>query len=159
MIIGICGFGYTGSSALFSLLTEFSNISSYGTIKNDFEFNISYTPDGLEDLEYNLCLNPSKGVRCDIALYRFLNYAKAYKKSFNRITNGRFEFYTKSFIDGLISTKWKAYRTFEYERNPKRLIQWKVRGFLMNRFKKIGLNFYTFPKVDRYLSIFPCEFE
>lgn len=159
MVIGVCGFGYTGSSALYSLLAEFSNVVTYGSIKNDFEFNISYTPDGLEDLEYNLCLNPSKGVRGDIAVYRFLNYAKAYKKSFNRLTNGRFDLYTNVFINGLVSTKWKAYRTFEFERNPRRIFEWKVRGFFMTKFKKLGLNMYAYPKTTRYLSVFPNEFE
>ena len=158
MIIGVCGYGYSGSGAVFSLLSEFSKVHVYAPNRNDFEFNISYVPDGLEDLEYNLCLNPCKGLRCDIAIYRFLNYVKAYRKSFNRLTNNKFDFYTEEFLNAIISTKWYAYRSFEFERNPRLYFSWKLRNTLSFIFRRFRINLRTFPKRERYLSIYPLDF-
>ena len=88
MELGVCGYGYTGSGALVSLLKEFDGISFLGG--NVFEFTLSYTNDGLEDLEFSLCTNPSKGTRCDTAIYRFKLLVDMYERSYNKFTQGNF---------------------------------------------------------------------
>ena len=50
MVIGACGFVGTGSSALTDLLREYDEVAVFDQI----EFNISYYPDGIEDLDYQI---------------------------------------------------------------------------------------------------------
>ena len=51
MIIGACGYGATGSSAVYDLIREFEGIQS---LPFDSEFIYCYQVDGLQDLQYHL---------------------------------------------------------------------------------------------------------
>ena len=51
MIIGVCGFCSTGSSAVSDYLKEFKE----NQVLDMLEFTLAYIPDGLGDLEYILC--------------------------------------------------------------------------------------------------------
>ena len=53
MIVGACGFGGTGSSAVKDLLKEFENIQVLDRAESMFAFKV----DGLQDLEYHLVKN------------------------------------------------------------------------------------------------------
>ena len=68
MVIGACGYGATGSSVISDLLQEYEDVQVYDT----FESWISYRVDGLEDLEYHLMKQYTKGESCDVAIKRFL---------------------------------------------------------------------------------------
>ena len=70
MIIGTCGFGSTGSSAVSDYLREFDENS----VLDKIEFDIMYCPDGLADLEYHI-INPfsiTSGSICSIDRFRYL---------------------------------------------------------------------------------------
>ena len=117
MIIGVCGYGYTGTGAVFSLLKEYSDVKCLPGGRDDIEFTISYVPDGLEDLEYHLCINPSKGVGCDSAIYRYQLLINDFSRSHNRFTDNRFRTISEAYIESIIQVKYTAYRTFEYDRS------------------------------------------
>ncbi len=159
MELGVCGYGYTGSGALSSMLKEFDGTSclagNYG-----YEFTLSYVTDGLEDLEFALCQNPSKGTRCDIAIYRFGLLINTLERGYNRFTGGQFRAMAESYIEDLTQVKFKAVRVFEYERSPYKIKRYErlVRGFLSRWLKNHKLPCRTFPLVDRYLSVYPENF-
>ena len=159
MIIGVCGYGYTGTGAVYSLLREYSNVYCLSGDK-DIEFIITYTPDGLEDLEYHLCLNPVKASGGDAALYRFQLMCKDLKRSHDRYTNGKFMDITNDYLDSLIQVRWQAVRLFEYDRQPgyyrkyRKLFTNVARQFLNKR----GIRFNGFPLRERYLSFEPDSF-
>lgn len=157
MEIGVCGYGYTGSSALVSLIREFSNVI-YLDGGLDFEFTLSYVSDGLEDLEFNLVENPSKGARCDIAIYRFQLLIDELERSYNRFTGNTFRQLAEHYLSSLIQVKWKGIRVFEYSRNPNKRIEKLIRAKLYTTLKKRGHDIRCFPLKDRYLSIYPDEF-
>lgn len=157
MEIGVGGYGYTGSSAVFSLLQEFNNVR-YIDGGEDFEFTLSYAPDGLEDLEFSLVDNPSKGMRCDIAIYRFLCLIDMLERSYNRFTKGQFRELTNAYLSNLIQVEWDAIRVFEYTYTPRKRIEKLLRMRLQVFLKKKGLDIRCFPLRRRFLSIFPDAF-
>jgi len=158
MELGVCGYGYTGSGALVSLLKEFDGISFLGG--NVFEFTLSYTNDGLEDLEFSLCTNPSKGTRCDTAIYRFKLLVDMYERSYNKFTQGNFREIAYKYLDSLIQVRWQGIRTFEYERSPFALKRFerRLRGLASYILKKHNIEYRTFPLTERYLSVCPESF-
>lgn len=161
MVIGVCGYGYTGTGAVFSLLKEFENIRCLPGGRDDIEFTISYIPDGLEDLEYHLCTNPSKGVGCDTAIYRFQLLIDNFTRSHNRFTNGKFREISNKYIDSLVQVEYTAFRTFEYDRSTSCLKKYSklIRNTQKNILKKFGIDRVCFPSRKRYISICPNNFE
>ena len=111
MIIGACGYGATGSSVITDLLREYDDVQVF----DNFEFCLSYRVDGLEDLEYHLMKQYSKGESCDAAIRRFLRKSKSYMVPFiNKPCNGK-KFYvlSKDFIDEIVQVKFKGLYTAE----------------------------------------------
>lgn len=157
MEIGVCGFGYSGSGAVICLLKEYDGIN-YLDSNKVFEFTISYIPDGLEDLEYNLCINPSKGTRCDIAFYRFHQLINFYEKSYNRITHNNFRRFAEDYIADILQVKWKAFRVFELERTKSGMFLRRILGLTNTFFKKCKIDINCFPLKERYLSVYPSNF-
>ena len=51
MIIGVCGYGYSGSGAVCDFLHEWDSCSC---CPMDMEFSLLYIPHGIQDLEYQL---------------------------------------------------------------------------------------------------------
>lgn len=156
MILGICGYGYTGSGALISLLKEYDGVS-YLYNKGVQEFTLSYISDGLEDLEYNLVSNPSKGTRCDNAIYRFKLLVDFYERNYNRFTKGQFRELSYDFLDELIQVKWKGVRVFEYQRSWKRLFFY-FQASVSKVLRRFGINVRLLPLHERYISIFPDNY-
>lgn len=159
MELGVCGFGYTGSGAVSSMLKEFDGTTCLPG-KYGYEFTLSYVTDGLEDLEFNLCQNPSKGARCDIAIYRFGLLINTLERGYNRFTKGKFRELAEDYIKDITQVKFKAVRVFELERSPRIIKRYErlVRGMLSRWLKNHNLPSRTFPLTDRYLSVFPENF-
>lgn len=156
MILGICGYGYTGSGALISLLMEFEGVR-YLNNRAVQEFTLSYISDGLEDLEFNLVNNPSKGTRCDVAIYRFKLLVDYYERNYNRFTNNKFKQFSYEYLDKLIQIKYKGVRVFEYQRSWKKWLFY-VHARIANLFRKYNIEMRLFPLNERYFSIFPEQF-
>ena len=109
MIIGVSGFGYTGSGAVLDILKGVNNLKTI----DSFEFSFVYLPDGLLDLKYHLCDCPIRFMSSDIAIKRFKSYMNGkaketgkHKKTFLKLTN--------EYIDSLVQIQWRGYWTFDY---------------------------------------------
>ena len=94
MIVGVCGFGYSGSSALVDLFNE----SDLFDVRGDFEFSFTYKPDGLEDLERSIT-SPSRYFSSDSAIRRYIQYSNRMSAKYNSRTNGKFSALTDKYID------------------------------------------------------------
>lgn len=138
MIIGSCGFGATGSSVITDLLREFDGLQIY----DDYEFTYTYRADGLEDLEYHLVKQFSRGVSGDAAIKRFL-YAARYiytpllhkpidAKTFMKITN--------DYIDALVQTSFKGMESIDV-----------ISGNILKNIITLGMKKVILPKtVERW---------
>ena len=101
MILGICGFGYSGSGAILDLLKE----SSKCEVCDSFEFSMTYKPDGLEDLEWHIT-QPSRYFSSDSAIRRFIQYKKRIAKRYDQYSNGRFSKLADEYINKITTIKW-----------------------------------------------------
>lgn len=113
MVVGVCGYGYTGSGAVIDLLTEYEECS----VNDDFEFCFTYIPYGLQDLKYSLIDHPSRYNSSEAAIKNFQRWVKAQNSIHNYImmgTNRKFISLSKQFIEKLVSVSWKGYSSFDY---------------------------------------------
>ena len=101
-IIGICGFGYSGSGALLDFLKDYKDIC----VKDELEFSMVYTPDGIEDLYRAISLYPSRYWSSDSSIRRFIQLANWRKKSYDKLTNGQYSDLLASYLDRIIQTSW-----------------------------------------------------
>lgn len=159
MIIGTCGFGSTGSSAVSDYLKEFQE--NYAMDKA--EFTIAFTPDGLVDLEYHL-MNPhgrTSDSICAIERFKYMIIHKRGKYLCSRmhITKKELETITISFIDSITQVTWPGFQnynnSFFKENFGGRIIYYKLLPFLQ---KKCHLDYSGYPLEDLRLSIRPKNF-
>lgn len=99
MIIGTCGFSWSGSSAVQDFLKEFEETEVYDRI----EFILAFHPDGLEDLDYHLNSQCDKFLSSVVAIPRFkrtVNFLLGYQ------TRGKVRKLTDEYIKKLVQAEW-----------------------------------------------------
>lgn len=114
MIVGACGYGGTGSSAVKDYLKEFNTTQIIDRAECQFAFKV----DGLQDLEYHLMKQYSRQMSGDYAIKRFLDasrFAKTpYVKKIYRDKNAYLKI-TKDFIDSITQTEYNGFDNEDYE--------------------------------------------
>lgn len=117
MIIGVCGFGYSGSGAVEDLLKEYSCVKSLSN--EDIEFSIIYRPDGLTDLMYH-AENPCRYFSSDVAIERFRerihSFLKAHSSVFSNHTIRRIESLTDNYIQSISDVIWKGWWSYDIDK-------------------------------------------
>lgn len=159
MVIGLCGFGYSGSGAVYDLLREYSGM----TITKDCEMSFLYRPDGITDLQYHL-FHPARFFSSDYAIKRFNN--KIHKffrnhpevwglKDYNEIYN-----LTDSYLDSLTDVKWRGWwsQDASYMDGASFLI-YRLLNKLTEPFPALNIKMQRkFYYRDMYLSVCPNDF-
>lgn len=107
MIVGVCGYGCTGSGAVLSFLQQYEDCSFS---RNDLEFTLPYMPLGLQDLEYHLTDNHARFYSSDFAIKGFmkqirlltrLNYA--FREAGRQIKD-----LTKEYVKRITQVEWNG---------------------------------------------------
>lgn len=98
-VITCAGYYRTGSSAVSDFFSEFDSVKSLGS----FEFRFIQDPDGISDLEYNICDNPHRH-NTSYAIKRFIKYSKflngnVYSKRYSEFFGNNYWKYTQEYID------------------------------------------------------------
>ena len=108
MIIGACGFGSTGSSAITDYLCEFDDIQSM----DDMEMTFVWVPDGLIDLEYHLMHPHGQTLDSMFALERYVQLIKNNIRRFGAygFTTAAVRDSTERFVDAITDVSWKYYK-------------------------------------------------
>jgi len=104
MVVGICGFGYTGSGAVKDFLLEFSDTS----VVNQMEFGLVCGTDGLADLENHLMKPLNRGDSI-YAIERYLKKLKRMQNVYVRVGGIPKRDYIRSineFIDSISMVEW-----------------------------------------------------
>jgi len=99
-IIGTCGYGSTGSSAICDLLKEFEDVQVIG----DFEFSLIYYPDGLQDLDWHINKKCAK-VYSSLSIDRFRRLTSS-RGFFRSINKSKLNNLTDEFLDKIIQIKY-----------------------------------------------------
>lgn len=160
MIIGICSYGGTGSSAVVDLLKEYKELQVLGNA----EFQYSFQVDGLEDLEYHLLKQYSRHMSGDIAIHRFLDSTISWAKTplvHKTIPPKEFIRLTKKYTNSLIQESWIGLDNSDY------MSKSILKNSVVLGFKKIIFPLYEkithhswdkWPARRLYLSINPDNF-
>lgn len=157
-VIGVCGYGYSGSSALVSLLKEYGETSTFKSGRL-CEFAFPYEPDGLLDLEYNLLHAPAKHLKGDMAIHRFIQYTNYIKKTFDRETDNSFSRLTDEYIRSLIQVTYKCRRTSDHRNSPIGLFLEKmIRYFQVKLENNLKRSIKLLKEDNRYISVYPSRF-
>ncbi len=160
MIVGICGLGYSGSGAVTALLKEYKETQVF----SDFEFNFSYIPDGLEDLEYHLMKHCARYYDSDVALRRYLKFVKranTKRSALRRVTYNKIVPLTKNYIDDITQLKWSGF--WEADMTHVSRLQYNFNIRLLSRvykliFKLTHKHHKILPNRTMYMSVAPQNF-
>lgn len=161
MIVGSCGFGSTGSSAITDYLLE------YGEEKIQVLDNIEFTwvsgVDGLIDLEYHLNNPHTRTEDSIIAIERYIKRTKKFLGDYSkyaRIPKEVFMNSTMEFINAITKVQWKWYLN-----TPTNWIRRAFDVYIMrNRIiplieKRLGRRINCYPMETVRLANFPNNFE
>ena len=160
MIVGACGFGSTGSSAVTDYLREFDNFQVIDCI----EFSWVSAVDGLIDLDWHLNHPHNRTGDSIVAIERFKQLAVRKAKSYQRsgLSQAVFQKSVDDFLNAIIMTSWKWNRP---EKGARPLWDKSLR-WLMNKTHfvyrwetKHGRRWNHFPFENVYLSVMPENFE
>lgn len=109
MIIGVNGYGYSGSGAVIDLLKEYKEIQ----VLDKFEFQWLHQPDGIFDLEYQVVENKGRQ-NSNAALQRFIRNSRMRPAfALQLATMGKFHKISKEYIQNISLVEWKGYCTYE----------------------------------------------
>lgn len=163
MIVGVCGYSYTGSGAVIDFLKEFANTE----FCYNAEFLLPYYPDGIEDLEYHLCDRFTKYASGYMAIERYKRMVYILTSHLNKLPNDKrneIKRITDSYLESLIQHKWKGYSTADillnYGNRMSFCIQTSIERLLNHVYKSIfkGRRLSCYPMRSIQLCIEPEDF-
>lgn len=159
MIIGISGYGYTGSGAVYDYLKEREECDTV-----DVEFCISYLPHGLQDLDFHLNEGISRYYSSDAAIKDFIqlvNKLDTPRSAYRRAMGDKFKKASMEFVENITQLKWNGWWSYDGLRNGFFYNTWRFRilgriaSFYEKRFKKK----FKLPENEyMYLSVKPEKF-
>ncbi len=167
MIIGVCGFAVTGSSAVSDLLAEFED----NKIIDEMEFVLPYYPDGLEDLDFHLNCQFSKYASSAVAIERFRRMVYVYLVPVCRDKKKKEKLIalTEDFLKEITQVKWRGYGAADFALNCSRFyksgnVMLKVDNLIKKHVikrvdKKLGKNIDIYPVHNMEFSVNPENFD
>lgn len=154
MVIGTCGYSWSGSSAISDFLMEFDENQIY----NEIEFILAFCPDGLDDLDYQLNSHCAKFLSSIAAIPRF---RKTAHRILNKATHGQIDMITDKYIDKLVNVKWRGRAQGQEVLHGKLYNELNEFATKIIRRLPYGFEFYeknSFPFLSLELSIAPENF-
>lgn len=154
MVVGVCGYGYTGSGAVVDLLKEYEE----NQVIDDIEFTIAYTPDGLAMLD-NCINNMISRFGSDVAISRFVDYIKRSNTSKSKIrvlSDNQYYSLSMNYIKDITQVSWKGFWGYDfiYGSYLKRKVLNRIaRRLLLLNDKWFKRNLDIYPNRKMYLSI------
>ena len=108
MVIGVCGYGYSGSGAILDMLRE---MDSCCCLFPDQEFLLPYTPGGIQDLEYQLMERKTRYLASDAAIKRFIRLVRSMespRSMYRKSAPGKLQTTSKAFISKITQVTWNG---------------------------------------------------
>lgn len=157
MIVGTCGFGSTGSSAVTDYLKEFDIYQ----VMDNIEFTWVSATDGLIDLDLHVNHPHSRTEESIKAIYRYKELCASTAKSLSRIGVPR-DLFLKSvdeFVDSIVTTSWWWYSPKQESHIFNRLRKLIARNIVQKWEIKNGCHWEGFPYNKVLFSACPENFE
>lgn len=161
MIIGVSGYGYTGSGAVLDLLKEFQDCDC----SFDEEFVFPYCPHGLQDLEYHLVTGGTRYFSSDIAIKEYKELIRNHitpRSVYRRKYKGKLKEITDRYIASIVDLTWEGYSPSDSlcsDNIIRHLLRFTLYGRLIMCYEKATKKRWPFPTGDRmYLAVRPDNF-
>lgn len=159
MIIGACGFGSTGSSAVTDYLKEYDSFQ----VLDKIEFTWVSSVDGLIDLEYHL-FHPHNRTSDSISAierYKQMAYRKAAALNRAGMSQDSLSRSVDDFLSAIVQTSWKWDRPGVNRTFWDRQLRWLLKrvNFVSKWEIKHGRQWNKYPYEDVYLSVKPDSFD
>lgn len=135
MIVGISGFGSTGSGAVMDLLREYDDV----TCGKNVELSFLYDPDGILDLEYNLVKNPIRFYSGDAAIKKFKKSIFSYdsiKYIGRSMSIDTFKWITNEYISDLLVAQYEG-ALWGYDRRQVNKYEYFIKFWLGGKFLRV----------------------
>lgn len=158
MIIGACGFGSTGSSAVTDYLKEYNSFQ----VLDKIEFTWVSSVDGLIDLEFHLNHphNRTGDSICAIERYKQLCLRKANTLRHAGIPIETLKKSTDDFLNSIIMTSWKWNKPGQKSFLDKQFRRFLDKTKIISKWEiKHGRRWNKYPYEDVYLSVLPESFD
>lgn len=158
MVIGVCGYGYSGSGAILDMLRE---MDSCCCLFPDQEFLLPYTPGGIQDLEYQLMERKTRYLASDAAIKRFLRLVRSMespRSMYRKSAPGKLPTLSKEFISKITQVTWQGtYYNDTWQHDLPNQFVIRVRNRVIELYEKI---FDTQKRIKgkMYLSVAPKGF-
>ncbi len=159
MIIGVCGLTGTGATAITDYLSGFNEI----TVLDGFEFTIAHSPDGLEDLDYQLNKHCSKYTSSYVAITRFqrCSYNYLIRLVNDKTKRRKLKKLTDEFVESISQVTWKGFGIASIQLYKNRFTMMPY-IYAMNAMKRLPIRFNRewtlFPSHTMRFSIKPDDF-
>lgn len=159
MLIGTCGFGSTGSSAVSDYLKEYNTFQ----VLDKIEFTWVSTPDGLCDLDYHLNKPHNRTSDSIVAIERFRQLCKKNQACYSNMGLDPvfFEKSVDDFLNSVIQTRWMWTNDFVVRKS----LKYRILRRLYNELKivekweiKNKRHWEGFPLQEVCLSVMPENF-
>lgn len=166
MIIGLVGYGFTGKSAIMCLLKEFEECSF---CPYTCEFILPYIQHGIQDLEYQLMVRPTRFFSSDAAIKDFKRMVRLLDtphSAFRKTSGNKLRELTDRFAEEITQIEYKGY-TYEdmfLASRFYRLLRFSLFGRVVNLSEKVfpsnTVSKYLFSHTPEkiYLSLYPENF-
>lgn len=158
MIIGACGFGSTGSSAVCDYILEFGEAQ----VLDKIEFTWASGVDGLVDLEYHLMHPHGRTKDSIVAIQRFKKRAKESLREYRKyggIPENVFMDSVDRFIESITQVKWEWYDNENLSAFGKYFGKYIMQNRVIPRIeKKKGHQVKCYPMEQVNLSVLPENF-
>ena len=160
MIVGSCGFGGTGSSAIKDLLKEFDNVQVLDRAESMFAFQV----DGLQDLEHHVMKQYVRETSGEVAIKRFRDASQYANVPFVKkvyLNPKKYKEDTEKFLKSITQTTYRGLQNYDYQNT-----NW-IKSFTILAFKKFVIKYYEkythniykwWPMRDISVSIKPDNF-
>ncbi len=160
MVIGVCGYGYSGSGALLDYLRQWDECSCSLTVP---EFDISYVPHGLQDLEYQLMERRTRYISSHGAIRDFKKMICGMdtpRCRFRKLTGNGFWARSFRFIDELVQVSWRGNTPIDrYGKGFTGSIMAGRKRHLISIYERVSGRKWPYSKRDTmYLSVMPENF-
>ena len=154
MIIGVSGFGCSGSSAVIDYLKGFEKITVY-----DYsEFQLLHQADGINDLKYHLTKNKER-ITVNVAINRFLRLNKfgSFARAMHRKLGKNYDKWYNEYVKELVKVSWKgessAHDPTDISNKPQRKFFCRVYGVIEKLIRNIFPSFHIAPYRTKFFSI------
>lgn len=156
MIVGVCGHGEVGASAVIDFLKGYEEIQ----VITGVEFQLLHQPDGINDLKYHLTKSKDR-IATNVAIKRFkkLKYSDLGRRIRKEIGH-QFDVIFDNYIDSIIQISWYGKSSFD----PPDINNIHYYGLMGKIDRTINAvlrrlnNNWHFPRFkNRYFSMMNCE--